>query len=203
MMTYSMFYHFCYSAPCQWENCFIVDKICTWLMFYGITTPTLRNIQKKQKHVAFKVILFSPYLHGALHDRDSHDSIFYGDCFSVHEPGMGCKVKIKTVPWEWCCLAGFNNSYTFKCICFFALPKTMITIKFKKYTLLIDRNYYGYPILLIHQQNAEIYVVIFVPTPPKQYCTTTVGFTWRSFMGKRRTLLKKQWHLSYSLPEGI
>lgn len=135
--------------------------------------------------------MFSSYLHGALHDRDSHDSIFYGDCFSVHEPGMGCKVKIKTVPWEWCCLAGFNNSYTFKCICIFALTKTMIIIKFKKYTLLIDRNYYGYPILLIHQQNAEIYVVIFVPTPPKTILHNNSWLYLAQLYGKEKDTFKK------------
>lgn len=37
-------------------------------------------------------ICFS-YLHGALHDRDGHDSILYSHSLSVHKSGMGCNNK--------------------------------------------------------------------------------------------------------------
>lgn len=33
------------------------------------------------------------YLHGALHDRDGHDSILYSHSLSVHKSGMGCNNK--------------------------------------------------------------------------------------------------------------
>lgn len=33
------------------------------------------------------------YLHGALHDTNSHDSILYGYSLSVHESGMSCKLQ--------------------------------------------------------------------------------------------------------------
>lgn len=90
---YDTYIPFLLSSTLSIENCSIVDKIHDW-------HSKVWNMY--EKHVALKVILFSPYLHGALHDRDRHDSIFYGDCLSVHEPGMGCKVKIKIVLWEWC-----------------------------------------------------------------------------------------------------
>lgn len=54
---------------------------------------------RKLPHNSLKYIVgcVFPYLHGALHDRDSHDSILYGHSLSVHESGMGYKVEKNSV----------------------------------------------------------------------------------------------------------
>lgn len=59
--------------------------------FDNITVRVLGKLS--QNCLKYIVRCVFPYLHGALHDRDGHDSILYGHSLSVHKSGMGYKIE--------------------------------------------------------------------------------------------------------------